>query len=260
MQLVWQSINKSLSFLTITFYYCRLVFLISNICRSWDYTMHVKFCGFTHLDDINIATQLGVDAVGLVFYPPSPRAVSQVQASALVAAVPAFVSVVALVVNMTVEQLVELAGNVKFDIIQFHGDESPEQCQQLASSVNKRWIKALRINTEQDTFESVGAQIEQFAAAGASSMLLDAYSQHKYGGTGARFDWSLIPLNSTLPIILAGGLDAQNVAATRDLPIYGVDVSGGIEIDKGKKDSAKMRAFMKAVKHDRWQSDTLVES
>ena len=221
--------------------------------------MHVKFCGFTQLSDVHTATQLGVDAVGLVFYPPSPRAVTQAQAQALIAAVPAFVSVVALVVNMPREQLIELADNVPFDIIQFHGDESPEQCQQLASSVNKRWIKALRINTEQDTLESVNTQIDNFAAVGASSILLDAYHQHKYGGTGARFDWNLIPQNSSLPIILAGGLDAQNAAATRDLSIYGVDVSGGIEVDKGKKDPAKMRAFMKAVKRDRWQNETLSE-
>ena len=221
--------------------------------------MHVKFCGFTQLSDVHTAAQLGVDAVGLVFYPPSPRAVTQAQAQVLIAAVPAFVSVVALVVNMPREQLTELADNVPFDIIQFHGDESPEQCQQLASSVNKRWIKALRINTEQDTLENVNTQIDNFASAGASSILLDAYHQHKYGGTGARFDWNLIPQNSALPIILAGGLDAQNAAATRDLPIYGVDVSGGIEIDKGKKDPAKMRAFMKAVKRDRWQNETLSE-
>ncbi len=222
--------------------------------------MHVKFCGFTHLADIQAATALGVDAVGLVFYPPSPRAVNSIQAAALVAAVPAFVSVVALVVNMASDELTELANTVAFDIIQFHGDESPEQCRQLASSVNKRWIKALRVNTEQDSQASVLAQIEQFAAAGASSILLDAYQPNKYGGTGARFDWSLIPNNSILPIILAGGLDTQNVAATRDLSIYGVDVSGGIESAKGIKDSAKMRSFMKAVKNDRWQSDILVES
>lgn len=222
--------------------------------------MHVKFCGFTDVADIHTATQLGVDAVGLVFYPPSPRAVTMEQAKTLITAVPAFVSVVALVVNMSHEALVELADNVAFDIIQFHGDESPEQCQQLANAVNKRWIKALRINAEQDTLASVSACIDSFAAAGASSILLDAYHQHKYGGTGARFDWSLIPHNSSLPIVLAGGLDAQNVAATTALPIYAVDVSGGIEAAKGKKDAAKMRAFMKAVKRDRWQSVTVTDA
>ena len=221
--------------------------------------MHVKFCGFTQLADIQTAAQLGADAVGLVFYPPSPRAVTSLQAQNLVKSVPAFVTVVALVVNMSADELIELANNVPFDIIQFHGDESPEHCQQLAKTINKRWIKALRINTDSDTLDTVRAQINDFAAAGASSILLDAYHQQKYGGTGARFDWNLIPKDSTLPIILAGGLDAQNVAATRDLPIYGVDVSGGIESDKGKKDSAKMRTFMKAVKRDRWQNVTGVD-
>lgn len=215
--------------------------------------MHVKFCGFTQLSDIHTAIRLGVDAVGLVFYPPSPRAVTPMQAKTLSAAVPAFMSVVALVVNMPKDELVELANTVPFDIIQFHGDETPEECEQLASAVKKRWIKALRINAEQHTLDSVRAQIGKFAAAGASSILLDAYHQHKYGGTGARFDWSLIPEDSALPVILAGGLDANNVATTSALPIYAVDVSGGIEQDKGKKDAAKMRAFMKAVKRDRWQ-------
>ena len=163
--------------------------------------MHVKFCGFTQLADVQTAAQLGADAVGLVFYPPSPRAVTSEQARVLVKAVPAFVTVVALVVNMPQDELIELANNVPFDVIQFHGDESPEHCQQLAKVVNKRWIKALRINTDIDTPDSVRAQINDFALAGASSILLDAYHQHKYGGTGARFDWSLIPHDSALPII-----------------------------------------------------------
>lgn len=221
--------------------------------------MHVKFCGFTQLSDIQTAAQLDADAVGLVFYTPSPRAVTPAQAKTLSASVPAFMSVVALVVNMPKDELVKLANDVPFDIIQFHGDETPEQCEQLANSVNKRWIKALRINAEQDTPDSVRTQIAQFADVGASSILLDAYHPAAYGGTGQRFDWSLIPQDSSLPIILAGGLDAENVAATLDLPIYAVDVSGGIEQDKGKKDPAKMRAFMKAVKRDRWQNATLSE-
>ena len=221
--------------------------------------MHVKFCGFTQPNDIKAAAQLGVDAVGLVFYPPSPRAVTIEQAQSLIASLPAFISIVALVVNMPRAELTELANRVSFDIIQFHGDETPEQCAQLASAVNKRWIKALRINAEQHTAASVNAEINAFAAAGANSILLDAYHPHKYGGTGARFDWSLLPQDSSLPIILAGGLDPDNVAATLDLPIYAVDVSGGIESDKGKKDAAKMRAFMKAVKRDRWQNETLGE-
>lgn len=209
--------------------------------------MPVKFCGFTQTSDIQVAAQLGVDALGLVFYAPSPRAVTVEQAQILVARVPAFMSVVALVVNMPRAELTALADDVAFDIIQFHGDESPDECQQLAKAVNKRWIKALRINADNDTSDSIRSQIEAYAAAGASSILLDAYQADKYGGTGARFDWDLIPHHAALPIILAGGLDADNVAATLDLPIYGVDVSGGIESAKGKKDTDKMRAFMQAV-------------
>jgi|TARA_R110002020_G_scaffold127027_1_gene285142 phosphoribosylanthranilate isomerase len=221
--------------------------------------MHVKFCGFTQLSDIHTAVQLGVDAVGLVFYPPSPRAVTLTQAKTLSAAVPAFMNVVALVVNMPEDELVELANNVPFDLIQFHGDETPEQCEQLANTVNKRWIKALRINADQHTTASVRAQIDQFANSGASSILLDAYHPSAYGGTGQRFDWNIIPKDSALPVILAGGLDTDNIMSTSALPIYAVDVSGGIEQDKGKKDTAKMRAFMKAVKRDRWQNETLSE-
>ncbi|MGP4713812.1 MULTISPECIES: phosphoribosylanthranilate isomerase [unclassified Psychrobacter] len=219
--------------------------------------MHVKFCGFTRLDDIHAAIQLGVDAVGLVFYPPSPRTVTIEQAQTLTRAIPAFVSVVALVVNMSKDELMQLAGQVSFDIIQFHGDESAEQCQALAASVSKRWIKALRINAEQETQDSVKSQIDAFADAGASSILLDAYHPQKYGGTGDHFDWDLIPSESALPIILAGGLDEKNVTATHKLPIYAVDVSGGIESAKGKKNTAKMRGFIKAVKRDRWQNETL---
>nr|WP_317200850.1 phosphoribosylanthranilate isomerase [uncultured Psychrobacter sp.] len=219
--------------------------------------MHVKFCGFTRLDDIHAAIELGVDAVGLVFYPPSPRTVTIEQAQTLTRAIPAFVSVVALVVNMSKDELMQLAGQVSFDIIQFHGDESAEQCQALAASVSKRWIKALRINAEQETQDSVKSQIDAFADAGASSILLDAYHPQKYGGTGDHFDWDLIPPKSALPIILAGGLDEKNVTATHKLPIYAVDVSGGIESAKGKKNTAKMRGFIKAVKRDRWQNETL---
>lgn len=222
--------------------------------------MYVKFCGFTTLADITTAVQLGVDAVGLVFYPKSSRAVTAKQAAALVKAVPAFTTVVALTVNMPEDELIALADSLDFDIIQFHGDESPDICQKRAKRVNKRWIKALRINADTETQDSVRARIDAFAAAGASSILLDAYHAEHYGGTGNRFDWSLIPRDSALPIILAGGLSAQNVAATLDLPIYGVDVSGGIESAKGKKDAAKMRGFMKAVKRDRWHNVTDIDA
>lgn len=216
--------------------------------------MQVKFCGFTQASDVQQAIELGADALGFVFYPPSPRAVTAEQAQSLLQQVPAFVSVVALVVNMQPSELVALANSVDFDVIQFHGDESAEQCQQLAKSVNKRWIKALRIDKDTDDVDTISAKIKQYAEAGASSILLDAYHKEAYGGTGERFDWSLIPKDSVLPIILAGGLTPDNVGDTLKLPIQAVDVSGGIESAKGIKDAGKMAAFIRSVKSTRWPS------
>lgn len=216
--------------------------------------MQVKFCGLTRVSDVQQAIELGVDALGLVFYPPSPRALTAAQALPLVQQVPAFVSVVALVVNISADELVALASRVPFDIIQFHGDESAAECRRLAELVNKRWIKALRIDKQSQSLASIHSSINHFAAAGASSILLDAYHKDAYGGTGERFDWSLIPTDAALPIILAGGLNAENVADALDLPIAAVDVSGGIESAKGIKDAGKMAAFIKSVKRDRWQS------
>ena len=216
--------------------------------------MQVKFCGFTQASDVQQAIELGADALGFVFYPPSPRAVTVEQAKSLVQQVPAFVSVVALVVNIQPSELVALANSVDFDVIQFHGDESAEQCQQLAKSVNKRWVKALRINQDTHDLQSIQSQIKDYAQAGASSILLDAYHKDAYGGTGERFDWSLIPKDSALPIILAGGLTPDNIGDTLKLPIQAVDVSGGIESAKGIKDAGKMAAFIRAVKSTRWPS------
>lgn len=216
--------------------------------------MQVKFCGFTQAKDVQQAIQLGADALGFVFYPPSPRAVTADQAKKLVQQVPAFVSVVALVVNMQPSELVALANTVDFDVIQFHGDESPEQCQQLAKSVNKRWVKALRVNQDTHDLQSIQSLTQHYAQAGASSILLDAYHKDAYGGTGERFDWSLIPKDSALPIILAGGLTPDNIDQALNLPIQAVDVSGGIESAKGIKDAGKMAAFIRSVKSTRWPS------
>jgi len=215
--------------------------------------MQVKFCGITQKCDAKAAVAAGADAIGLVFYPLSPRAVSIETAKSLSSIIPPFTTIVALVVNASNEELHQICQNVAIDVIQFHGDESASECQRLAKSVNKRWIKALRINSQADSKASVSQKIHDFAHAGASGVILDAYHEAQYGGTGQRFDWELIPKDSELPIILAGGLTPENVEQTLPLTIAGVDVSGGIEHQKGKKDAAKMRAFMKAVKRDRWQ-------
>lgn len=207
----------------------------------------VKFCGLTRPQDVSAAVCAGADAIGLVFYPPSPRAVDILQAKQLVANIPAFVSIVALVVNIDDDTLIKIAQAVNFDIIQFHGDETADECQRQAALVSKRWIKAMRVDASRYDTEGIQKIIDDYHAKGATSILLDAYHADKFGGTGERFDWSIIPKQSSLPIILAGGLTPNNVALTRQLPIYAVDVSGGIESAKGIKDFDKMRAFMKAV-------------
>ncbi|GAA0318144.1 phosphoribosylanthranilate isomerase [Psychrobacter aestuarii] len=209
--------------------------------------MQVKFCGFTEAADIQAAVTLGADAIGLVFYPPSPRAVDIETARELVKAVPAFVSITALVVNISAQDLQTLADSVCFDVVQFHGDESPEQCQALAGAINKRWIKALRVNKDTHSLARITDEIAAYSEAGASSVLLDAYHKDAYGGTGHRFDWSLIPNDSAVPLILAGGLTPDNAADTLHLPIQALDVSGGIEYAKGKKDKDKMQAFIAAA-------------
>ena len=208
----------------------------------------VKFCGFTQLEDITNAVNLGVDAVGFVFYEPSPRAVTAEQACELAKAVPAFTTVVALVVNMPEQELVYLSHHVPFDIVQFHGDESPRECKLMADRINKRWIKALRISHD-DTIETIVAQIQALKDFGACSVLLDAYHPDKFGGTGDSFDWEKIPNHSPLPIILAGGLTADHVGdAITQTGGYGGDVSGGIESAKGIKNLAKMQKFIEQTR------------
>ncbi|MDO5050537.1 MAG: phosphoribosylanthranilate isomerase [Moraxella equi] len=213
----------------------------------------VKFCGFTLTDDLQTAIALGVNAVGLVFYPPSPRAVSIATAKTLVSAVPAFTTIVALVVNMGQDELVNLAKEVAFDIIQFHGDETPSECQTLARAVNKRWIKAIRVKND-DTSDTLLNQINALKAYGASGVILDAFSDTAYGGTGLVFDWTKIPDNSPLPIYLAGGLTPDtigDIVGNHSLmaKIKGVDVSGGIEKAKGVKCGEKMGRFLQSVKN-----------
>ena len=177
----------------------------------------------------------------MVFYSPSPRAVTIAQARAIVAAVPPFVSVVGLFVNASRCEINETLDAVALDRLQFHGDETPEQCM----GYPRPWYKALRVQPEMD----VQLEARAYAAAGARAILLDAYVPGLPGGTGLAFDWSLIPSQLPLPLILAGGLDADNVVqAIQQVRPYAVDVSGGVEQAKGIKDLQRMQKFMSAVR------------
>ncbi len=198
----------------------------------------VKICGFTQAKDAVAAANLGVDAIGLVFYPPSPRHVSIEQAKEIVGALPAFVTVVALFVDEQESQIREVLSHVSIDCIQFHGDESGVACRVY----NKPYMKAIRMKPGLDILE-ISRQYNDAAA-----LLLDAYHPGIKGGSGSQFDWGLIPENCSLPVILAGGLQVDNVRqAIQSVKPYALDVSSGVEAEKGVKDVAKMAAFIQQI-------------
>lgn len=202
--------------------------------------IRTKICGITRPEDGQEAARLGVDAIGLVFYPPSPRHVLLDQARAIVAALPPFVTVVALFVDPSVAEVEAVLHAVPVDVLQFHGEESPDFCRQFA----RPYLKAVRVRPSLDLL--------QYAAhyAGARGLLADAFVPGMAGGTGATFDWSLLPPNLPLPLILSGGLDPSNIAAAvAAVRPAAVDISSGVESAKGIKDPALMAAFIGAVQH-----------
>ena len=202
----------------------------------------VKICGITSVKDAIFAVNAGADAIGLVFYAPSPRFVTIEQAQQIVAAMPPFVSVVALFVNALPIEIETVLAQVRIDIVQFHGDETRSDCEQIKLP----YYKAIRVKADTNLLQYEA----EFSSAKA--LLLDTYSDAAFGGTGQVFDWGLVPQNLTKPVILAGGLTAENVAlGIKQVRPYAVDVSGGVERSKGVKDVAKIAAFMHAVQKSR---------
>ncbi|QXH48464.1 phosphoribosylanthranilate isomerase [Pseudomonas xanthosomatis] len=198
-----------------------------------------KICGITRIEDALAAAEAGADAIGFVFYAKSPRAVDVRQARAIIAELPPFVTTVGLFVNASRCELNEILEVVPLDLLQFHGDETPADCE----GFHRPWIKALRVRPGDD----LEAACREYA--GARGILLDTFVPGVPGGTGEAFDWSLVPAKLSKPIILAGGLSADNVAqAIRQVRPFAVDVSGGVEQAKGIKDAAKIEAFMQAVR------------
>lgn len=200
--------------------------------------VRVKICGITRLEDALSVVDNGADAIGLVFYPPSPRNVTIDQAAEIANHIPAFVSVVGLFVNAQPNFVRSVIVAVKLDLLQFHGDETPEEC----ASYGLPFIKAIRVKTDTNLVQCA----KDFYASKA--LLLDTFTDGAVGGTGHVFDWSLIPPVLSKPVILAGGLNQKNVAqAIEQVKPYAVDISGGVEISKGIKDAAKIAAFMQQV-------------
>ncbi|MDD2815861.1 MAG: phosphoribosylanthranilate isomerase [Thiotrichaceae bacterium] len=201
----------------------------------------VKICGITRIEDALLAANLGADAIGLVFYAPSPRAVHIAQAREIVQALPPFVTTVGLFVNAKVAEVQQTLQALPLDLLQFHGEESPEYCAQF----NRPYIKAIRMQASTDLVQLA----REYATAHA--LLLDTYVAGVQGGTGIAFDWQQVPREFSKPLILAGGLNPENVqAAISQVRPYAVDVSGGVEASKGIKDPEKLIAFMRGAGND----------
>ena len=202
-----------------------------------------KICGITRIEDIHSAVNAGVDAIGFVFYAPSPRSVTIEQAKELAKHIPAYVQIVGLFVNATVDEITQVLEHVPLDMLQFHGEESAEQCQQIALQTKRRWYKAIQVKPELDIIKA----IKSYQHAGASAVLLDAWHPELKGGTGHQFDWSQFP-KLNVPLILAGGLKPENIEdAIKTTRAYAVDVSGGVESAKGIKDQQLIEHFMQGV-------------
>lgn len=199
----------------------------------------VKICGITRSEDALAASRSGAHAVGLIFYDASPRQVAPGVARQIVDVLPPFVTPVALFVNPAVDLVHDVVARVRPQLLQFHGEEAPEFCARFGLP----YIKAVRVGP--------GIDLLQYARryAGAKGLLLDALVEGSHGGTGAAFDWNLIPAALAMPLILAGGLDPENVGtAIRRVRPWAVDVSSGVELAKGIKDAAKIDAFIRGVR------------
>lgn len=202
--------------------------------------VRVKICGITRIEDGLSCASLGADAIGLVFYAPSPRYVQVEQARAIMAALPPFITTVGLFVDATPSEVQAVLAELPLDVLQFHGNEPADYC----ASFHRPYLKALRVKP--------GVDLVQYASAyaGAQALLLDTHVEGVAGGTGQVFDWSLIPRDLAVPIILSGGLNPENVAqGIRQLQPAAVDVSSGVEASKGIKDVAKIAAFMQGVRN-----------
>ena len=201
----------------------------------------IKICGITREEDLAAAVAAGADALGFVFYAPSPRYVTPQRAAQLMALLPAFVTKVGLFVNETAPAVRAVLAQTTLDLLQFNGDEDADYCCQFG----RPWIKAARVRPGLDLLEYAGT----FAGVpGVAGLLLDAHVEG-YGGGGQTFDWSLIPQSLPLPVILSGGLHPGNIAeAVRAVRPWAVDVSSGVEAARGIKDAQKITEFIAGVR------------
>ncbi|MBL8499493.1 MAG: phosphoribosylanthranilate isomerase [Nitrosomonas sp.] len=202
-------------------------------------SVRVKVCGITRSEDAIAAIQNGVDAIGFVFWPHSARYIDPESARRIAEVIPPFICTVGVYVDPDAAWVEETARIAKLNLLQFHGDESPEFCNQFPQP----YIKAIRVKPDTDLLQYA----QRYGAA--KGLLLDTYAADMPGGTGHAFDWQLIPQQLSLPLILSGGLNPDNVArAIKQTQPWAVDVSSGVEASKGIKDEKKIIAFMQGVK------------
>lgn len=209
----------------------------------------IKICGLTRSEDVRAVAASGADAVGFVFYPASPRYVTAEVAAQLLQELPPFVVSVGLFVNASKVELQAVLEKAPIQLLQFHGDETAEQCHALASAVNRPFIRAFRVKPDtcaQDLLEC--EKTYRAASSLFNGLLLDTFVD-SFGGSGKVFDWSLIPKELAPLVVLSGGLNVQNATdAVRRVRPFAVDISSGVELSKGIKDMAKVRAFVEAVR------------
>jgi phosphoribosylanthranilate isomerase len=199
----------------------------------------VKICGITNHEDAAAAMDMGADLLGFNFYPESPRYVIIEKVVQIVSKLPAFVTIVGVFVDASVEQIREVIRTCQLDWVQLHGDESPQFCQSLATD-NVKTMKALRIREKAD--------IDKADHYFTDAILLDAFHPQKYGGTGLTFDWNIIG-HIGKRVFLAGGINPDNAAEAVKLGVYGIDVCSGIEAEPGKKDHKKMKMLFDNIRH-----------
>ncbi|MFZ6678212.1 phosphoribosylanthranilate isomerase [Undibacterium sp. Tian12W] len=217
--------------------------------HNMQHKTRIKICGLTRAEDVRFVVASGADALGFVFYPPSPRYVGPEVAGALLSEIPPFVMSVGLFVNIDEAGLQDVISKAPVQLLQFHGDETPEQCASLAASVNRPFIRAYRVKADtrsEDLLEC--EQSYRNASPLFSGLLLDTHVDG-YGGSGKVFDWSLIPKELAPRVVLSGGLSVQNATgAVSQVRPFAVDISSGVEAAKGIKDEASVRAFIAAVR------------
>jgi phosphoribosylanthranilate isomerase len=199
-----------------------------------------KICGIRETEHALCAAEHGADAIGLVFHEPSPRAVTAAAAARICAALPPFVTTVGLFVNARAERVRAVLDEVPLDLLQFHGDETPAQCE----GFGRPWMRAVRVGRDTDLLKCA------FEFGQARALLLDASVAGEFGGTGRSFDWAFVPRPFPMPIVLSGGLTPDNVGeAVAMVQPWAVDVSSGVEVSRGVKDCARIEAFLRSVRN-----------